>query len=373
MSRIFNRPMFKRGGSAGQGITSGLDRPGYGVGDRVTSEEILKSYGPAPRAGYNVFDFLTNWGLNMAGNPPSGNIFQTAAKQAQEPYAEFAKGKGEGALRDYAARVQATDRAQDINLKLDLADMANTGYKKYAVMPPRAVFVQDEQKNNMNVTGGSEIDLLKKMYPSGMAQWAGHVQYDSDRHDNISLAPLVPTENKQGFVVDLTKFANIENADKQIFWDPIDQEWFTVKFDGSKWTINETRKSKPSNDPAEDYGDTSLLELQNTISGTQDATIINNEVEVDETDSGKTDVEKDAIELGIEFDEIVPPRDNTRYSGKNWVGWYKRNVNPKAVTMDELKLLISKARHKLLVKRKQTSNTSRVNIKSSDSNVASTQ
>ena len=113
--------------------------------------------------------------------------------------------------------------------------------------------------------------------------------------------------------------------------------------------------------------------MQNTISGTQDATIINNEVEVDETDSGKTDVEKDAIELGIDFDEIVPPRDNTRYSGKNWVGWYKRNVNPKAVTTDELKLLISKARHKLLVERKQTSNTSRLNIKSSDSNVASTQ
>ena len=32
MSRIFNRPMFKRGGSAGQGITSGLDRPGYATG-----------------------------------------------------------------------------------------------------------------------------------------------------------------------------------------------------------------------------------------------------------------------------------------------------------------------------------------------------
>ena len=29
MSRIFNRPMFKRGGSAGEGITSGLARPGY--------------------------------------------------------------------------------------------------------------------------------------------------------------------------------------------------------------------------------------------------------------------------------------------------------------------------------------------------------
>ena len=366
--------MFKRGGSAGQGITTGLDRPGYGVGDRVTSEEILKSYGPAPRAGYNVFDFLTNWGLNMAGNPPSGNIFQTAAKQAQEPYAEFAKGKGEGALRDYAARVQATDRAQDINLKLDLADMTNTGYKKYAVMPPRAVFVQDEQKNNMNVTGGSEIDLLKKMYPSGMAQWAGHVQYDSDRHENISLAPLVPTENKQGFVVDLTKFANIENADKQIFWDPIDQEWFTVKFDGSKWTINETRKSKPSNDPLEDYGDMSLLELQNTLSGTEDATIINNEIEVDESEKTVTGhpveiseahARAEAKKRGITIITIEEKGD--------------RKVLPSnQKTLAGMILLLEKEKeqaYKAYMKEKYIPKPSRItrNTTSSDSNVASTQ
>ena len=42
MSRIFNRPMFKRGGSAGQGITSGLDRPGYAVGLDVQKVNELK-------------------------------------------------------------------------------------------------------------------------------------------------------------------------------------------------------------------------------------------------------------------------------------------------------------------------------------------
>ena len=72
MSRIFNRPMFKRGGSAGQGITSGLDRPGYALGDSVDIDEVIRLkekmkplYGRPPQ-GYGVYDFLTDWGLRMA-------------------------------------------------------------------------------------------------------------------------------------------------------------------------------------------------------------------------------------------------------------------------------------------------------------------
>ena len=33
--------------------------------------------------------FLINWGLNMVGNAPSGNVLQTAAKQAQQPADEL--------------------------------------------------------------------------------------------------------------------------------------------------------------------------------------------------------------------------------------------------------------------------------------------
>ena len=62
MSRIFNRPMFRRGGSAGEGITSGLNRPGYATGLDVNQiqkdkEALLGMYGEPPR-GYNVNDFL---------------------------------------------------------------------------------------------------------------------------------------------------------------------------------------------------------------------------------------------------------------------------------------------------------------------------
>jgi len=115
--RILNRPMFRLGGSTGQGITSGLRRQGYQFGERVTTEDILKSYGPAPRRT-NVYDFLTDWGLRMASATPSGNVIQTAAKEAREPYAQFTKGKGEAETLAYAMRAKAADTARAENLAL---------------------------------------------------------------------------------------------------------------------------------------------------------------------------------------------------------------------------------------------------------------
>ena len=137
MSRIFNRPMFKRGGSAGQGITTGLaPRKGYQFGERVTTEDIIKSYGPAPRSS-NVYDFLTDWGLRMASASPQGNVIQTAAAEAIEPYSNLRKGKGEAARLDYAMRAQASDAARAHNLslgKLDYEkerDVADRDLQKY--------------------------------------------------------------------------------------------------------------------------------------------------------------------------------------------------------------------------------------------------
>ena len=89
--------MFRLGGST-SGITSGLDTPKRGRvdGPGGYSGEAIdydKIYGQSqkitdkyyPRRGGDINRFLINWGLNMAGNAPSGNIFQTAAKQGQEP------------------------------------------------------------------------------------------------------------------------------------------------------------------------------------------------------------------------------------------------------------------------------------------------
>ena len=108
MSRIFHRPMFRTGGSSNSGITSGL-RQGYQGGKLAQVQQdlaILNQLAPAPeprrsQAGSN---FLINFGLDLASRSPQGNILQTAAMSAREPFQRFQQEKMyEGAASDKAA------------------------------------------------------------------------------------------------------------------------------------------------------------------------------------------------------------------------------------------------------------------------------
>ena len=93
--------MFRRGGQANGGITTGLGRQRYGNGgtgmERIHRDlQIIDQL--APQRGGALNDLMINWGLNMVGNPPSGGIFQTAAKQAQEPFGQFQKSRAQESL-----------------------------------------------------------------------------------------------------------------------------------------------------------------------------------------------------------------------------------------------------------------------------------
>ena len=106
--RILNRPMFRLGGSTGQGITSGLTpRKRYAQGSS-TQERLLRAIGPRKTG---VYDFLTDWGLRMASATPKGNVLQTAAAEAIEPYDKFVKGKQgeENLLRQVALEGEGID------------------------------------------------------------------------------------------------------------------------------------------------------------------------------------------------------------------------------------------------------------------------
>ena len=111
MSRTLHRPMFRRGGQATGGITTGLGRQKYATAGSVTpmdtirsQMEMLEQLAPQSKSGLN--DFMINFGLNMVGNPPSGSIFQTAAKEAQAPFAQFqqTKAREEIGRRDLVAQ-----------------------------------------------------------------------------------------------------------------------------------------------------------------------------------------------------------------------------------------------------------------------------
>ena len=83
MNRTLKRPMFRIGGSAGTGITSGLDQPqkmanGGRTGYQQGSMPTFQASG--------LPGFLTSFGLNLLATPPQGNIFQTAGVAAREPF-----------------------------------------------------------------------------------------------------------------------------------------------------------------------------------------------------------------------------------------------------------------------------------------------
>ena len=90
MNRILKRPMFRRGGSA-DGITSGLDQK--------PRQEYSRGTMPSFQLG-GLPGFLTGFGLNLLAEPPRGNIFQTAAVAARDPFNELQKFQTAQAIRD---------------------------------------------------------------------------------------------------------------------------------------------------------------------------------------------------------------------------------------------------------------------------------
>ena len=91
--------MFRRGGSAGEGITSGLRR-GYEEGKSVNIGDYISRPPELPKSS-SLNDFLINFGLNMVGNAPTGNIFQTAATQAKEPFGQFQQSRAQDKAMKY--------------------------------------------------------------------------------------------------------------------------------------------------------------------------------------------------------------------------------------------------------------------------------
>ncbi len=108
------RPMFRKGGSAGEGITSGLaPRQGYkDPAGSVEQNDLSKidirnmnmqqlrdlasqvSYKAPPMSPDNSMrDFKIDFGLDLLSRTPGGNIFQTAGAAAKDPFANFRTSK----------------------------------------------------------------------------------------------------------------------------------------------------------------------------------------------------------------------------------------------------------------------------------------
>ena len=132
MSRILSRPMFRKGGSAGEGITSGLaPRQGYATADDLGNNSVQQNdlskvdlrnmdmqqirdladrmaFQAPPMAPDNSLrDFKIDFGLDLISRSPQGNIFQTAAAAAKDPFQRF---KASRAAYNKAAQDRAINK-----------------------------------------------------------------------------------------------------------------------------------------------------------------------------------------------------------------------------------------------------------------------
>jgi len=107
MRRTLNRPMFRRGGEVSTPKRGLVDGPGSyaGLEDVIPTAQDIKDYKasqPEAAPDRSTSDFLINFGLDLISRSPTGNIFQTAATSAKEPFKamQAARYAQEGTERD---------------------------------------------------------------------------------------------------------------------------------------------------------------------------------------------------------------------------------------------------------------------------------
>ena len=160
MKRVLSRPMFRIGGSAGTGITSGLDQPRkqYQNGERVTQgldpfvRDVKATYArmgampkQSPLAAGTLPGFLTQFGLNLVSQTPGGNIFQTAGMAAQEPFKQFQTGVAQRGDTRAAINRAAIDQAFKMK---QTEDAAAASMKKTQMLIDADIAAIDQEHAN---------------------------------------------------------------------------------------------------------------------------------------------------------------------------------------------------------------------------------
>ena len=110
MSRFLHRPMFRRGGSTGEGITSGL-RQGYNRGrvvnpggykgdEEFNLSDYLSEQPELPRSSAGA-DFWLNLGTSILAQPGGRPILQTLGTAGQEPLKQYQQQRSKENLLKY--------------------------------------------------------------------------------------------------------------------------------------------------------------------------------------------------------------------------------------------------------------------------------
>ena len=211
-NRVLKRPMFMKGGSAGTGITTGLntpkrgrvDGPGGYSGDEeiITEEEKFKSYPsdfetlkslagerPVPKKyPYAASDFFMGLGSNILAQPGGQPIFQTIGKAAQDPLAQLGKTN----MANWQMREEGKLGQWQSDKDLLLAAYKNTseGEKNKLWQEANAMFdnkgVNPETKKTFMSAQEAYNLLLKNKFMSKERILTPEAQYNNSYNDFLS-------------------------------------------------------------------------------------------------------------------------------------------------------------------------------------------
>jgi len=204
MNRIMKRPMFRKGGSAGEGITSGLaPRQGYNTNENNTVKQNdlskvnlagmnmqqirdlskqMAYKAPPMQPDNSMRDFKIDFGLDLVSRSPQGNIFQTAGAAAKEPFKNFRnskatynKGVNDRSVNKYNSESDLFSTLLGAQSKI-LGGESGSSYKDLEIakaleaIMPRFVELRDKREK-LSTTGGQlneeddlELKLLQEKY-----------------------------------------------------------------------------------------------------------------------------------------------------------------------------------------------------------------
>ena len=159
--------MFRIGGSAATGITSGLDKPQkMANGGRTGYRE-----GTTPNFQVTGLPgFATSFGLNLLSTPPSGNIFQTAAIAAQDPFrrlqadqAEAMKTASDRAFAKELAKEERDFLSGETTRKLESAE--KIAGMKTTDSTERIQAIADTNYEGDTIKASREVNFPTEVYP----------------------------------------------------------------------------------------------------------------------------------------------------------------------------------------------------------------
>ena len=196
--------MFRKGGSTGGGITSGLQSPRQGYKDPAGSveqndlsklknirdlnpQQLLNlskqlSFKAPPMAPDNSLrDFKIDFGLDLVSRSPSGNIFQTAGAAAKKPFSNFRtskaaynKGVQDRSINKYNSEADMFSTL--LGAQADILGEGGSSYKDLEIakaleaIMPRFVELRDKREElsttgqQLNKEDDLELKLLQEKY-----------------------------------------------------------------------------------------------------------------------------------------------------------------------------------------------------------------